>query len=259
MLDRIGALRQERAALLSLCRDLDDAEWQTPSAAKGWRVQDVVAHMASGFHGVFTPAALTMMRSKDIERINDVLVDERRGWAPSQTLAEYERWSNRVIGIAAAVSRTPLAAVRLPLGELGPFPFRLLFGSAFVFDHHTHLRHDIVPALGRPMPATDANRMAVVLEWMFAVLSNQLRAARPPWLTQNVGITLDGPGGGSWLVHPDGSVTPGAVDAAVAQITGTALAFPKWGTRRADWRDCDVRLSGDSDYGSRLLDEVHVV
>jgi uncharacterized protein (TIGR03083 family) len=259
VLDRIGALREERAALLGLCRDLDDAEWQTPSAAKGWRVQDVVAHMGSGFHGVFTPAALTMMRSKDIERTNDVLVDERRGWPPAQTLAEYERWSNRVIGVAAAVSHTPLAAVRLRLGELGRFPFRLLFGSAFVFDHHTHLRHDIVTALGRPMPGTDANRMAVVLEWMFAVLSNQLRADRPAWLTQQVAITLDGPGGGSWLVHPDGRVTPGAVDAAVAQIAGAALAFPVWGTRRADWRACGVRVSGDSEYGSRFLDELHVV
>jgi hypothetical protein len=74
-----------------------------------------------------------------------------------------------------------------------------------------------------------------------------------------VSITLDGPGGGSWLVHPDGSVTPGPVEAAVAEIASTALAFPKWGTRRADWRDCDVRVSGDSDYGSRFLDELNVV
>ncbi len=259
MLDRIGALRQERAALLALCRDLDDAEWRTPSAAEGWRVQDVVAHLASGFHGVFTPTVLTMMRSKDIERTNDVLVDERRGWAPAHTLAEYERWSGRVISVATAICRTPLAALHVPLGELGRFPFRLLLAGAFVFDHHTHLRHDIVPALSRPMPTTDANRMAVVLEWMLAVLSNQLRAARPPWLTQPVGITLDGPGGGSWLVHPDGSVTAGPVDAAVAQIAGTALAFPQWGTRRADWRECDVRISGDSEYGSRFLDELNVV
>jgi len=245
--------------VLTLCRDLDDAEWQTPSAAKGWRVQDVVAHMASGLHGVFTPKMLTLMRSKDIERTNDVFVDERRGWAPAQTLAEYERWSARVIRVGAAACRTPLAGLRMPLAELGRFPFRLLIGGAFVFDHHTHLRHDIAPALDRPVPATDANRMAVALEWMFAVLGNQLRAARPSWLTQLVGITLDGPGGGNWLIHPDGSVTPGPVDAAAAQIAGTAVAFPEWGTRRADWRDCDVQVSGDTDYGSRFLDELNVV
>jgi len=63
----------------------------------------------------------------------------------------------------------------------------------------------------------------------------------------------------SWLVHPDGSVTPGPVDAAVAHIASTALAFPEWGTRRAGWRDCNVRVSGDSDYGSRFLNEVNVV
>jgi hypothetical protein len=91
------------------------------------------------------------------------------------------------------------------------------------------------------------------------LLGDQLRSARPPWLTQQVSITLGGPGGGSWLVHPDGRVTAGAVDAAVAQIAGTALAFPQWGTRRADWRACGVRVSGDSDYGSRFLDELNVV
>ena len=32
--------------------------------------------------------------------------------------------------------------------------------GALVFDHHTHLRHDMAPALGRPVPGTDANRMA---------------------------------------------------------------------------------------------------
>jgi len=105
--------------VLALCRDLDDAEWQQSSAAKGWRIQDVVAHLASGFHGVFTPEMLTLMRSKDIERTNDVFVDERREWAPAQTLAEYERWSGRVINVGAAVCRTPLAALRMPLGELG--------------------------------------------------------------------------------------------------------------------------------------------
>lgn len=259
MNDRVGALRQERAELLRFCRELDETEWQTPSAADGWRVQDVVAHMGSGCRAIFTPAVMRMLRSKDIERTNDYFVDQRRRWTPSQTLAEYECWSGRLVTLAGVISRTPAARLRMPLAELGHFPAGVALGGAMVFDHHTHLRHDIAPALGRPVPGTDANRMAVVLEWMMAVLGNQLRAARPTWLRLPVGVSLHGPGGGSWLVESDGSVAPGPADGTAAQIAGIAVEFPEWGTRRADWRDRDVQLSGDVDYGTRFLDAVNVV
>jgi uncharacterized protein (TIGR03083 family) len=76
--DPVGALRRERSELLRFCADLSLADWQTPSAADGWRVQDVVAHMGSAYRALFGPAALELMRSNDIERTNDALVDHRR-------------------------------------------------------------------------------------------------------------------------------------------------------------------------------------
>jgi hypothetical protein len=57
------------------------------------------------------------------------------------------------------------------------YPIGLMISGALVFDHHTHLRHDMAPALGRPVPATDADRMRAVLTWMTAVLSNQVAHA----------------------------------------------------------------------------------
>ena len=131
--------------------------------------------------------------------------------------------------------------------------------SAVLFDHHTHLRHDMAPALGRPAPATDANRMAAVLEWMTAVLANQLAAAKPEWLDRPLSLTLAGPGGGSWRVEPSGAVTPGHTEPAAAHITGVALEFPEWGTRRANWRDRDVTITGDVDYAEQFLDAVNIV
>lgn len=92
-IDPVGALRRERCELLTICRDLSDADWQAQSATDGWRVQDVIAHMGSSYRALFGPAALELMRSKDIERTNDVFVDRRREWPPSRILAEYERWS----------------------------------------------------------------------------------------------------------------------------------------------------------------------
>lgn len=256
--DRVAALRRERADVIGFCRELDDDQWQTPSKAAGWRVQDVVAHMGSACHSIFTPASLKVLRTNDIERTNDALVDARRDWTPAQTLAEYERWSRTLITAARLSLSTPLAGLRMPLGELGKFPARLLLAGAMTFDQHTHLRHDIAAALGLPAPDIYATRMTVILEWMFAVLSNQLRAARPAWLDRSIGITLRGPGGGSWVVDANRAM-PGQITDVAAAIVGVAVEFPEWGTRRADWRTRDVTISGDEDYGARFLDIVNIV
>jgi uncharacterized protein (TIGR03083 family) len=253
--DRAEAFRAERAEILRFCRELDEQEWSAPSLAAGWRVQDVVAHISATCRSFFTPSVLTMMRMKDLERTNDLFVVERRGQPVAQTLAEYERWS-RMIGVAA---RLPLDWLRLPMAELGWYPGGMMIGGAMTFDHHTHLRHDIAPALGRPVPGTDANRMATVLEWMFAVLRNQVRSARPEWFVHPITLVLEGPGGGIWSVSPGGVVTTGPSDKPAATITGRAVEFPEWATHRADWRDRDLRITGDSDYSARFLDFVRVV
>jgi len=101
--------------------------------------------------------------------------------------------------------------------------------------------------------------MAVVLNWMMAVLSNQLGAARPEWLDRPVSITLSGPGGGCWVACPDGSIQFGSPPGTAAQIDGVALEFPEWGTQRASWRAREVTVGGDADYGARFLDAVNVV
>ncbi|MFC5955029.1 maleylpyruvate isomerase family mycothiol-dependent enzyme [Streptomyces pratens] len=253
--DRAEAFRTERAEMLRFCGELDDREWSAASNAAGWSVQDVVAHLGATCRSFFTPSMVTLMRMRDLERTNDVFVDQRRGQPVSRTLAEYERWS-RMIGVAA---RLPLDRLRLPMAELGWFPGGLMIAGAMTFDHHTHLRHDIAPALGRPVPGTDANRMATVLEWMFAVLRNQLRSAQPAWFAQPLTIELEGPGGGIWSVGPGGVVTGGPSDKPAAMITGRAIDFPEWATHRANWRRRDLRISGDADYAARFLDFVRVV
>jgi uncharacterized protein (TIGR03083 family) len=259
VVESVGALRRERQALLGFCYDLDPPEWVAASAAHGWRIQDVVGHLGSACHALFTPASLTILRSRDIERTNDVFVDHRRSWTPTRTLAEYERWSARVIVLAGVAVRTPLAHLRLPMAELGRFRAAQLLTGAMVFDHHTHLRFDMAPALGRPAPETDAGRVATVLNWMFAVLGNQLRSHRPAWRDSPVGITLHGPGRGDWRVGADGAVEPGPATDAAAQITGNTLEFAEWATQRVSWRERDVKIAGDEEYAARFLDEMNVV
>ena len=257
-LNRRAAFRSERADLLAFCASLGPADWRMNSRAAGWSIQDCVAHLASGCHALFGTGLVKVMRNRHIEQFNDDQVELRRDRLPAEVVGEYRRWSRLLVVLLPGFSRGPLARVEVRLAELGRFPARLV-PSAAVFDHHTHLRHDMAPALGRPAPGTDANRMAVTLEWMMAVLSNQLRAARPAWLDRPLSITLDGPGGGTWLIEPTGAISAGRGGPAAARIGAVALEFPEWATRRAGWRERKVCVAGDADYGERFLDVVNIV
>jgi hypothetical protein len=225
--------------------------------AGGWTVQDVVAHIGSGCHAMFSPSIVKILFGNDIERANDAFVARRRAWRPERTLDEYRRWSHRVVATASFVARSPLGRITVPLAELGRFPLTQMMIGALVFDHHTHLRHDIAPALGVADPGTDANRMAIVIEWMLAVLANQM-VASPTVVDGSIGLVLDGMGGGAWTIHPGGDIRAGVTGSAVL-IEASAVEFPDWGTKRCDWRDRQVQLQGDESLGTRFLDWVNVV
>ena len=258
--NRTAALQAERMEVLRFCSGLTPQEWSAPSAAHGWRVQDVVAHLGSGCHSLFTPTAVTMLFSKDIERTNDTMVQSRRSWEHGQVLDEYRRWSARVTRLAAAVAVPPMNRIRMPLAELGSFPVGLLLGAAMVFDQHTHLRFDIAPAIGRAAPPTDANRMSVVIEWMLAVLSNQIHRTPLTWMRQPVSLELTGMGGGRWSITAAGTITPSTADQPTgADIVAKAEEFPEWATRRARWQDRDVTIGGNHGYGERFLNTVNIV
>lgn len=257
-LDRGGAYKAERAQVLSFCESLNPGEWRIASNAQGWTIQDVVAHMGAGVHSMFGPAVTKLLLGKDIERLNDEMVDVRRARSSDEVLAEYRRWTGIFATAMTPLASTPMGSMRLPLSELGKFPLRL-FLSALAFDTYTHLHHDMASALGRQLPAPDANRMAVTFEWMMAVLSNQLRTARPAWLDRPLFINLAGPGGGLWRVDPSGLVTQSEAAAGGTVISGVALEFPEWGTRRARWQDREVTISGDAEYGAKFLDEMNIV
>ena len=261
-IDRVAALRREREDVLAFCRLLGEDEWKASSACPGWSVQDVVAHMAAAVHGAFTPWLLQVMRSKNVERRNDADVESRRDRTPAEVLAEYETWSARFATLMQAGQLPVVGAAPFPLGDIGRYRLALI-PSAVVFDDHTHLRHDLAPALGRPSPPTDEGRMAAVLEWMLAVLP-QAGRTQLGFMDRPLLLTLEGPGGGTWGVvpRPGGGrvdVRPGPTAGAVAHVTGLAEEFPVWGTTRQPWRDFDLKVEGDEDYAARFLDAVNVV
>jgi uncharacterized protein (TIGR03083 family) len=261
-MDRIAALRAERNAVLEFCRTLTTPQWDLDSSATGWRVRDVVAHMGGIAKELFTPRMLAVMATSSIERYNDGTVERRRYRTPDEIMDEYERWSGRLAQLLAICDKTPLGAAPFKLSELGLFPMRLITG-AVLFDTHTHLRHDIAPALGLVPPPTDANRMSVVIDWMVVCMQRSHTEAMQ-WLDRPIGLTLTGPGGGTWRIERGsrgGRLTAraGAAGATVAHITGLAEEFPIWGTKRADWRGHAVDIDGSAEYGARFLDSLNIV
>ncbi|MRH87556.1 hypothetical protein GFY24_08815 [Nocardia sp. SYP-A9097] len=257
----LAALRAERSTVLEFCTGLEPREWAAPSAAAGWSVQDVVVHMTAGVRAVITPSAVRSMASRQIERTNDAVVAESGSLTPEQALAGFEVWSARgIVGLTAATV-PGIASLRLRVGELGWHPLRI-FPALYLFDWHTHLRHDIAPALGRPAPATDAGRMSAILGWLTALLEQSHRT-QLGWLDAPVAITLSGPGGGTWRIEPAPRnrlrVNPGTASDSAAHIHAQALEFPVWATTRRGWRDCDVVIEGDAELGARFLDSINLV
>lgn len=253
-----AALRAERAEMLNFTSSLTDDEWTAPSAAAGWRIADVVAHIGATARSFYTPAGLRTIFAASLEQVNEDPVDRRRDWSRAKVMAEYQRAGRRATTLLDVVRRTPAARVRVPLAELGRHPLALMISGALVFDHHTHLRHDMAPALGRPAPPTDAGRMRAVLTWMIAVLSNQVAQAPVAGLDARVALTLTGPGGGTWWFDEAGGLAP-SNGAVAAHVTAPALTFPDWGTQRSSWRDSDVTVTGDTELAARFLDTVNVI
>jgi uncharacterized protein (TIGR03083 family) len=261
--NRIAALRAETDAMRQLALDLSPEEWSTPSAAPGWSVKDVIAHLAATCRGMFNPAwTVRLLRTTDLEGGNNRDVGVRIDWTPAQVRTEYQRWSPRFTQLQTVIATAPaVRALRLRIGDLGRYPAEML-AAASVFDHWTHHAHDIVPVLDRPPPATDANRMATVVEWMLSGLE-QMCSDSMKWADRTVDLTLTGPGGWSWTITPVGGgrlqVRPASGGRGCVHVTGACADFPLWATRRIPWQQCDIGMTGAASYGGRFLDSINII
>jgi uncharacterized protein (TIGR03083 family) len=257
----LAALRAERQGVLDFCGDLTTDEWAAPSRADGWAVKDVVAHMTAGMRALITPAAVQAMTTNHVERFNDQTVDKSRSLAPEQILDGFRAWSKRGVTTLALLTAPGIGRVPLRVGELGSYPLNV-FPCMYLFDWHTHLRQDIAPAIDRPAPPTDDQRMSAVMIWLMALLEQSHRD-RLAWLDAPLALTLSGPGGGTWRIEPTPKgallVRPGTESGTTAQISGQTLEFPEWSTTRANWRDRDVKICGDTVTAERFLDLVNLV
>ena len=254
----IPALEQEVRHARELFITLTPQEWHAASGCEGWRVQDVVQHMAAVFQQIAEPSSIDVGQSGETERANDVPVDARRDWTVQQVLDAYDEWSVKGVAALAALQEPPMSEVEAPIADLGTHPLHLL-GNAIAFDHYCHLRYDIPIDRAAELPRDPAT-LSAVLEWMLAGLPQMCAAALAAAPAQPVNLVFDGPGGGTFLLAPgdDGWAVSEGSDADAPAVTTTVHDFVSWGTKRSDWRDS---VTGDVDHDgvAAVLDAINII
>jgi uncharacterized protein (TIGR03083 family) len=255
----ITALGQEVRYAEELFATLTPAEWASASACDGWRVQDLVQHMAAVFHQIADASSIDTGDSGRAEQSNEVPVQARRDWAVAQVLEAYDEWAPKGVAALTALQDPPMADMEVPIADLGTHPLRLL-ANAIAFDHYCHLRHDL-PHIERAaqLPQDEAT-LAVVLDWMLAGLPQMCADALAAVPRQPVNVVFDGPAGGGYALVPGAdrwTVEPAVVDGAPTVHT-TVHDFVSWGTKRSDWRGV-VSGDVDADGVAAVLDAINII
>jgi uncharacterized protein (TIGR03083 family) len=233
MSEAIEAISADRAALLDICRGLTDEDWQAPSGCAGWRVQDVVAHLANLFWLVVDASQLPDLAGLPTEAAQEVAVQARRDWSAAEVLADYEEVSKTALDRLAELAALD---AELPLGDLGTYPAAVL-PAAYAFDHYTHIRADLFAPRG-PLtggqPPSDELRLGPALDWVEAALPQQNSGAAGACTLE---IQVTGAGSRS-IGFGHGQ--------AVATICSDGPALIRWITQRGTWTELGVETVGDA-------------
>ena len=232
MSDAIEAVAADRAALLEICDGLTEEQWQAPSGCAGWRVQDVVTHMANLFWLLVDPARLPDLSALPTELAQEAAVQARAGMSGAEALADYAEVSKPALDKLAELAALD---VELPLGDLGTYPAAVL-PSAYGFDHYTHIRADLFPPRG-PLtsepPPSDELRIGSALDWIVAALPQQNAAAASACMLE---IEVTGTGARSITF---GHGQP------MATIRSDGPGLVRWITQRGSWDDVGALADGD--------------
>ncbi len=261
----VKALTAEREEVLKVARSLSAEEWELPSDCDGWRVQDVIVHMADVCRAVVDPGELPPGVPGKTEATMDARVDARREWSSEKVLAEYEDLSGRALEALAGLQNPAVGENVIPLDDLGSYPMHLI-ANAFAFDHFCHLRNDLLKPNGpldRPVPPSDELRIGATLEWLMAGLPQMSGEAMKTVVTKPIGLEITGPGGGEWTIRPaegDGLVvvSEGIGEDAAAVVTSPGAEFVVWATQRRPWRERKIIRELDADYAADVLDAINL-
>jgi uncharacterized protein (TIGR03083 family) len=243
---------------------VSDEQWELPSACAGWRVIDVIAHLAALAHEAVEPPAPDASVPKNRERYHDLRVDQRRGWSHAEVIDEWRRFTPRQLEALEAGQQPPRAAEPVQVPGLGTYP-RHLAANTMAFNVLCHLRYDLLGPDG-PLPftvpePTDA-LVAPAVEFMLAGVPQMQGHDLDQCVTEPLVLDLTGPGAMTVTIFPadgpDGQLTVAAGAASAVRIRSAATGFIAWGTTRKPWRDfCEI--TGDATVAEPFLDRLNII
>ena len=263
----VDAVRAESDRVLDIARSLTAEDWERPSACDGWRVQDVLTHLAAAFQIVADPGSMPDPTESDgMEAAQEVPVADRRDWTPEQVVDAYREWRDKSLDAFDLLQTEDMAELPLEMGDLGTHPMHLV-ADAYAFDHYTHLRFDLAAPDG-PLDLADLPRDEAVLEptigWLLAGLPQMCVDALEPVADRPFGLRLEGPGGGEWTARPTEeaghavTVEDGISDDVAFVATSGTHEFVGWSTKRVPWSE-SVTVTGDQDYAASVLDVINLI
>jgi Mycothiol maleylpyruvate isomerase N-terminal domain len=261
----VEAFRADRGEVLKVAQSLSVEEWAMPSDCDGWRVQDVIAHMANVCRAVVDPGSLPPGVPGDLEATQAAQAEAHRTWTAEEVLADYEDVSGKALESVVGLQAPGMAETVIPIENAGHYPLHMVV-NAFAFDHYCHLRFDMLRPNGpidRPVPPSDDMRLGASLEWLVAGLPQMAADDMREAVTKPIGLALTGPGGGTWTIEPAAGddlvdVEEGLHDDVAATITSSTDDFIVWATRRRPWTERSVELTGDGTYAARVVDAIHL-
>ena len=261
----VEAFRADREEVLNVAKSLSADEWAMSSDCDGWRVQDVIAHMANVCRTVVDPGALPPGVPGDLEATQAAQAEAHRAWTADEVLADYEDVSGKALESVIGLQAPGMAETMIPIENAGHYPLHIVV-NAFAFDHYCHLRYDVLRPNGpidRPVPPSDDVRLGATMEWLLAGLPQMAADAMRDVVKRPVALELTGPGGGTWTIEPgvgDGMVeVADGLDADVAAtITSSTDDFIVWATHRRPWTERSVAIGGDTAYATQVIEAIHL-
>src|SRR5246500_658709 len=200
-------MRAAAGDLVDIGRGLDDTAWQTPSAAAGWSVRDVISHIGCLLELLQAAVRGEAVPDSGIEPLNDAMVAERRGWDNTRILENVQKQLEQAIAMFIPLQDEPMASVEAPMLDLGTYPLHAI-ADMFTFDMTTHLRYDILSPRGpitRALPPPDDVRLAPSVSWLLGGIP-QMQPKLVRHLPAPLALRLTGPAAQEVLISADGDV-----------------------------------------------------
>jgi uncharacterized protein (TIGR03083 family) len=259
----IAGMRAAADDIFCVSRSFGADEWQTPSAAAGWSVQDVISHVGCLLELLQTAVRGEPVPDTGIEVLNDRMVAERRDWDATRTLDNLQKQLDQAIAVFSTMQDPPTSCAETPMLDLGTYRLHAI-ADMFAFDITTHLRYDILSPRGpitRQLPPLDETRLAPAVSWLLGGIP-RMQPDLDRHLTAPVMLRLNGPGGTEVFIrNAGGAITVEPLrptDQPAATLTSTTADLLAWSTTRVPWRTV-VNVDGDHGVAGEFLDALNLV